>query len=100
MQVVAPISIAPSPTTPMMVGESAKAATSGGIEVQWAQHLDEVREAQKLRYDIFAGEMGARLRTTIAGHDVDLFDPYCEHLLVREQSTGQVIGTYRVLTPA
>ena len=30
---------------------------------------------------------------------VDLFDDYCEHLLVREQHSGRVIGTYRVLTP-
>ena len=88
MQVVAPISIAPSPTTPMMVGESAKAATSGGIEVQWAQHLDEVREAQKLRYDIFAGEMGARLRTTIPGHDVDLFDVVLAQNVGRRRSTS------------
>ncbi len=71
----------------------------GGIEVAWAQHQDEVRAAQRLRHDVFAGEMGARLATTIAGHDVDLFDDYCEHLLVRDQETRQVIGTYRVLTP-
>ncbi len=70
-----------------------------GIEVGWAKHLDEVREAQKLRFDVFAGEMGARLSTPLAGHDVDLFDDYCEHLLVRDVATRQVVGTYRVLTP-
>ncbi len=74
--------------------------TRGGIEVAWAQHLDEVREAQRLRFEVFAGEMGARLNTPLAGHDIDLFDDYCEHLLVREQANGQVVGTYRVLTPA
>jgi hypothetical protein len=36
----------------------------------------------------------------VPGHDVDLFDDYCEHLLVKHPETGQVIGTYRVLTPA
>jgi len=72
----------------------------GGISVTWARHQDEVREAQRLRFDVFAGEMGARLSTTVAGHDVDLFDDFCEHLLVRDEATGQVIGTYRVLTPA
>lgn len=69
------------------------------IKVFWAQHLDEVRAAQRLRYDIFSGEMGARLSTTLAGHDIDLFDNFCEHLLVCDEITGQVIGTYRVLTP-
>jgi putative hemolysin len=44
--------------------------------------------------------MGARLDASIPGHDVDLFDDYCEHLLVRDERSGEVIGTYRVLTPA
>jgi len=57
--------------------------------------LDEVRAAQRLRFDAFAGEMGARLSTTVPGHDIDLFDNYCEHLLVRDVATAQVIGTYR-----
>jgi putative hemolysin len=71
-----------------------------GIEVTWARHLDEVREAQRLRYEVFAGEMGATLPQTLPEHDVDLFDDFCEHLLVRDIQTRQVIGTYRVLTPA
>ena len=70
------------------------------IEVGWAKHQDEVREAQRLRYEVFANEMGARLPETLAGHDIDLFDDYCEHLLVRDGHSGHVIGTYRVLTPA
>lgn len=71
-----------------------------GLEVVWARHLDEVREAQALRHQVFATEMGARLPMTVPGHDVDLFDDYCEHLLVRDTATRQVVGTYRVLTPA
>lgn len=70
-----------------------------GLQVSWARHLDEVREAQRLRHDVFAGEMGAILSNALPGHDVDLFDDYCEHLLVRDAASGQVIGTYRVLTP-
>lgn len=69
------------------------------LEVVWARHLDEVRAAQRLRYEVFALEMGARLRTPLPGHDVDLFDEYCEHLLVRDRDAGNVVGTYRVLTP-
>ncbi|NKE68009.1 GNAT family N-acetyltransferase [Ramlibacter sp. RBP-2] len=76
------------------------AAPGGAISATWARHQDEVREAQRLRYQVFAGEMGARLDARIAGHDIDLFDEYCEHLIVRELESGQVIGTYRVLTPA
>jgi len=76
------------------------AAQRGGISVSWARHQDEVRQAQRLRYQVFAAEMGARLDSAVPGHDVDLFDDYCEHLLVRDADTQQVVGTYRVLTPA
>ena len=72
----------------------------GAVQVTWAQHQDEVREAQKLRFDVFGTEMGARLSGKVPGHDIDLFDDYCEHLLVRDGASGLVIGTYRVLTPA
>lgn len=75
-------------------------APASGLEVVWARHQDEVRQAQRLRYQVFAQEMGARLPDKLPGHDVDLFDDYCEHLLVRDEATRQVIGTYRVLTPA
>ena len=81
-------------------GASGLQVSKSPIEVSWAKHQDEVREAQRLRYDVFANEMGARLPATMAGHDIDLFDDYCEHLLVRDGHTGEVIGTYRVLTPA
>jgi putative hemolysin len=77
------------------------------VEVLWARHTDEVRAAQRLRHEVFVGEMGARLTTPPGapdGHDVDLFDDFCEHLLVRtlprDDAPAQVIGTYRVLTPA
>jgi putative hemolysin len=77
------------------------------FEVVWARDEEDVRDAQRLRHLVFAGELGARLTPppgSPAGCDVDLFDPFCEHLLVRAPGTdgeaGQVIGTYRVLTPA
>lgn len=70
------------------------------IQVTWARHQDEVREAQRLRFEVFSGEMGARLETRLPGHDIDIFDDFCEHLLVRDATTAKVLGTYRVLTPA
>jgi putative hemolysin len=79
---------------------SQKTETRSGLIVQWAKHQDEVREAQQLRFNVFATEMGARLKESIPGHDIDLFDDFCEHLLIRDEITREVIGTYRVLTPA
>jgi putative hemolysin len=72
----------------------------GRVQVVWARHQDEVRLAQRLRYQIFATEMGAKLDTPLPGYDIDRFDDFCEHLLARDTETGQVVGTYRVLTPA
>ena len=77
-----------------------KSEDRSGLSVEWAKHQDEVREAQRLRFEVFATEMGARLKESVPGHDIDLFDDYCEHLLIRDAQSQQVIGTYRVLTPA
>ncbi len=104
----------PSPTLPLSplpslprgslhrpgLGLGAQPAARSGLEVAWARHQDEVRAAQRLRHTVFVQEMGARLPATLPGHDIDLFDDYCEHLLVRSQDSGEVVGTYRVLTPA
>ncbi|MGC9163488.1 MAG: GNAT family N-acetyltransferase, partial [Thiomonas sp.] len=68
------------------------------LSVAWARHSDEVREAQRLRYKVFAEEMGAQIKTPEPGLDIDLFDPYCDHLLVRD-AEGRLIGTYRALPP-
>jgi hypothetical protein len=40
-------------------------AGRGSISVSWASHQDEVRQAQRLRFDVFALEMGARLNTAM-----------------------------------
>lgn len=64
-----------------------------------ARNPSEIMEAQRLRYQVFAEEMGARL----SGHDNldrDGFDAFCDHLLIRERETQKVVGTYRILSPA
>lgn len=67
--------------------------------VGFALNEGEVEEAQRLRYRIFAEELGARIRTRKAGVDSDFYDPHCEHLIVRDEQAGKIVGTYRILTP-
>jgi putative hemolysin len=55
-----------------------------------------VEEAQRLRYDVFTSEPGFELTSTT---DADRFDEYCDHLLVREDTTGELVGCYRMLPP-
>lgn len=67
--------------------------------VTLARDEADVLAAQRLRHDVFAGEMGALLTTPQPGLDIDAFDAYCDHLLVRDTLSGQVVGTYRLLPP-
>jgi putative hemolysin len=60
---------------------------------------EEIVAAQRLRYQVFAGEMGAQLHTDRPGLDIDEFDEFADHLIVREDRTGEVVGTYRMLPP-
>ena len=76
--------------------ESARHNLSVGLAISER----EILSAQKLRYRIFAEELGARLDPRTPGVDQDIFDPYCEHLVVRNDDTGQIVGTYRILSPS
>ncbi len=69
------------------------------FQIEWATGAGEIKEAQRLRYKVFAEEMGANLPKNIEGLDIDEFDSYCDHLLIRDQDTLKVVGTYRVLPP-
>jgi len=64
-----------------------------------ASTQEEIRAAQRLRYQVFAEEKGAVLHTQLPGHDIDEFDAYVDHLIVTERTTGEVVGTYRLLPP-
>ncbi|MEU4803610.1 GNAT family N-acyltransferase [Actinosynnema sp. NPDC023587] len=64
-----------------------------------ARDSAEVVAAQRLRHRVFAGEMGAILHSPVADHDVDPFDEHCDHLVVRDDRTGEIVGTYRMLPP-
>ena len=69
------------------------------LHVGLASCETEILEAQKLRYRVFAEEMGARLNTRTPGVDRDIYDPFCEHLIVRDEDQGKIVGTYRILSP-
>ncbi|HEU0186627.1 MAG TPA: GNAT family N-acetyltransferase [Gallionellaceae bacterium] len=69
------------------------------FSVSLARTEGEVREAQRLRYKVFAEEMGALMPGKEERLDQDRYDEYCEHLLVRDADTNEVVGTYRILAP-
>ena len=64
-----------------------------------ARSADEVRRAQRLRFEIFNLELGEGLAEShVTGLDVDPFDQFCDHLIVEHMATGEVVGTYRLQT--
>lgn len=74
-------------------------ANSPRLSVRLAQSPKDVQAAQHLRYQIFVEEMGAQ--ATRAEHaskmEVDEFDPYFEHLLLIDETEGEVVGAYRLM---
>ncbi len=71
------------------------------FEARFAETTDEVRAAQKLRYDVFVRELGADGPCVDhdAGIEADEFDPFFDHLLLIDHArNGEVVGVYRLLT--
>jgi len=58
-----------------------------------------VDDAQRLRHEVFTSEPGFELVADADGRDSDRFDEYCDHLLVREDRSGELVGCYRMLPP-
>ncbi|HEY2757724.1 MAG TPA: GNAT family N-acyltransferase [Pseudolabrys sp.] len=79
----------------------------GSLEVRLAQTAAEVRQAQKLRYQVFYQEGPAipNPGRLFARRDVDAYDAICDHLLVVDHAARDrgannrpaVVGTYRLL---
>ena len=58
---------------------------------------DRIKEAQRLRYKVFAQEMGAHLKTESEGLDYDEIDEYCDHLIVLDNVDNRIVGYTRLL---
>jgi L-ornithine Nalpha-acyltransferase len=76
----------------------------GSLELRLALTKKEIRQAQKLRYQIFFEGGGATPDPTarLIRRDVCPFDRVCDHLIVIEHKPGdggkpQVVGCYRLL---
>jgi putative hemolysin len=86
-------------TSSQVLARTPQAAASRRYSLLLTTDPDEVRAAQRLRHLVFADELGAVLHTPEPGLDVDRFDAHCDHLVVREDGTGEIVGTYRMLPP-
>ncbi|MEQ1528167.1 MAG: GNAT family N-acetyltransferase [Methylococcales bacterium] len=57
-----------------------------------------IKEAQALRFRVFAKEMGAKLKSADEGLDYDEVDDYCDHLVVYDNVNNKIVGYTRLLT--
>lgn len=74
------------------------------FEVRFATTPEEILATQKLRYRVFAGELGAQIDGGADGIDYDQFDPFCRHLMVvqpdsdSDNAGGRIVACTRILT--
>ena len=77
------------------------------LHVALARNENEIKACQRLRYQIFAEEMGADLKPEQLaddcgfqheGLDIDCYDQHSKHLLVRDTRSNAIVGTTRLIS--
>lgn len=97
-----PLGLAPAVAlNPALLGWQC-ASADGRFEVRLTRRADDIRAAQRLRYQVFYEEMAAQPTPEMARLqlDFDKFDDLCDHLMVFDRSlplAEQAVGTYRLL---
>ncbi len=67
--------------------------------LRWAESPSDLRAAQTLRFIVFNLELNEGLESSYSTlRDEDPFDAVCDHLLVEDKRSGEVVGTYRLQT--
>ena len=76
--------------------------TAPDITIKLAETKDELRAAQRLRYDVFVRELngGGALVDHAQELEQDRFDPYFDHMLAIDTTKDEVVGVYRLLRGA
>ena len=75
------------------------ASTTGRYRARLAQTPADLAAAQALRFRVFNLELDEGLAQSYdSGLDEDPFDAVCAHLIVEDEASGTVVGTYRMQT--
>ena len=85
------------PTAVLEHGCENPLASTSHFRAGMAESLEDLIDCQRLRYLVFNCELGEGLDSSARiGLDRDRYDFICDHLMVRNISTGQLVGTYRM----
>jgi putative hemolysin len=68
------------------------------LSISVASTPEEITQCLRLRYEIFTGEMGAKLDTLISGLDCDRYDEFARHLVIRDMESEKIVGTTRLIS--
>jgi putative hemolysin len=72
-------------------------ASTNQFRAGMAESLEDLIDCQRLRYLVFNCELGEGLDSSVRiGLDRDRYDFICDHLMVRDTSSGKLAGTYRM----
>lgn len=66
----------------------------GHFLIKTVSTQEELVAALRLRYQVFHREMIGKTKPT--GLDVDRFDFHCDHLIITDTRSNEIIGTYRL----
>lgn len=81
----------------MPPGRTVNEISRANYRVRLANDSTDIRAAQLLRFMVFNLELREGLEQSYATClDADAFDEVCDHLLVENLQTGEVVGTYRL----
>jgi putative hemolysin len=88
------------PTNAVLVQDCESLTTSTPLfRLSLAQTMEDLRSCQRLRYLVFNCELGGGLTgSEDCGLDRDHFDLICDHLMVHDAASGELVGTYRMQT--
>src|SRR5271168_338543 len=86
-----------APTAVLEHGCENPLASTQQFRAGMAETLEDLIDCQRLRYLVFNCELGEGLDgSRRIGLDRDRYDFICDHLLVRDTSSGKLVGTYRM----
>lgn len=80
-----------------MTAQTARAVDSRRLLTRVTRDPEWVQRAQRLRYDVFSAEYDSDLGAVVPGLDADTFDAWCDHLMVSDGTTGELVATTRIL---
>ena len=74
-------------------------AESRAYQLRFADSAEDLEKVFRLRFIVFNLELGEGLESAYRhGRDTDEFDAVCDHLIVEDRESGEVVGTYRLQT--